>query len=683
MEHLRFAPAPGPPGSVPPVATADACASSIIDTLPLHRFTAQQTLKSLENVRSKLQMQQNIEAVTIWAPFYDELLSLWLEALTEDGSLPDKPMSKDWCSRGALLVARYAVLEPAHPLSKKHKAPGSNNKVLLTAMARAVTQCGLLAPGTSRQVASRISAMLQKRGRPGGAHMQELRQRQAACVRLPQHKHLAAILLRRINSSDLRLDQGFPKDALQNILQAVTVPEASAAAAEGHANVLAGSEIPQAVSRRVDRALQAPLQELIDSGVVPSGEALASLVPKIASAASAAQYSDPQLARVMSGLATAFAARRSLLLLYLQSQVKIHELPWHSAVSKYADPSKATGVTREALRRIAETAVLAFPEVVLPNPLVKQLAYLNRIVSQGATQTTNGDSTPEAMETDDDEEYYELYDVDEDGDNHGDNPTNVIGAATTTDSLVLLEELAADIFMGAFSVKFALAARQAADMLRGSPYERYYDLDYAALLQSIPEPRAGQYGSTEFYSVCKDYAQKGCEFSSGRYMNVAENGVVIEQAQIITTHNLAMLVGVAEIRAEAAGGWGAVATRCAKTVIRLTEQAQGRGRYQDKMRSAKKAAFAWRQMVFFLSMEKDDSKTVIALNVLNQAKSKGVKSALAPHLERLRAALEQNDATWKSNVVQEKYIGPLVGWTLKRHPLLEPKPNLNPAILRN
>ena len=51
-----------------------------------------------------------------------------------------------------------------------------------------------------------------------------------------------------------------------------------------------------------------------------------------------------------------------------------------------------------------------------------------------------------------------------------------------------VEELAADIFMDDFSPKFTKAAKQAATVIEGTLYSRYYDVDCATLL-SLPEAK--------------------------------------------------------------------------------------------------------------------------------------------------------------------------------------------------
>ena len=108
----------------------------------------------------------------------------------------------------------------------------------------------------------------------------------------------------------------------------------------------------------------------------------------------------------------------------------------------------------------------------------------------------------------------------------------------------LTEEVAADIFMGRFSDKFLHAARGAARLLAGSLYARYYDLEPAQLDQLEPDqpllvrfwPRRRPQPNT-FTELCVRRAH-----STGRSWSLANNGTIVEQAQILTTHDLAALV---------------------------------------------------------------------------------------------------------------------------------------------
>lgn len=94
--------------------------------------------------------------------------------------------------------------------------------------------------------------------------------------------------------------------------------------------------------------------------------------------------------------------------------------------------------------------------------------------------------------------------------------------------LPLVEELAADIFVGEFTEHFPTAAKRAARFLQGTVYARYYD---------IPCEDIAQMRSTdEFRDLC---FRRGQEV--GKWHSVAANGTVVEQSLILTAHNLGVL----------------------------------------------------------------------------------------------------------------------------------------------
>jgi hypothetical protein len=145
-----------------------------------------------------------------------------------------------------------------------------------------------------------------------------------------------------------------------------------------------------------------------------------------------------------------------------------------------------------------------------------------------------------------------------------------------------VEELAVDIFMGTFSPKFLSAAQLAGDVLEGTLYERYYGIDYAAVRRL-----AGN-----FDALC---AERAGDRSDASW--IAGNGMVIEQAQILTTHNLAALVHPIGVRPP--DGWDGLARRAFGVVCRLVRQIEGN---RSPKRTVKDAAYAWRQAVFFLAL---------------------------------------------------------------------------------
>jgi hypothetical protein len=83
----------------------------------------------------------------------------------------------------------------------------------------------------------------------------------------------------------------------------------------------------------------------------------------------------------------------------------------------------------------------------------------------------------------------------------------------------------------------------------------------------------------------------------------ARNGAIIEQASILTTHNLAVLVDGLNLRELLAEQWAEMAERTFENVLnRLERRVLPEAiQWQQRMRASKSLAFSWRQMIFFLS----------------------------------------------------------------------------------
>jgi hypothetical protein len=122
---------------------------------------------------------------------------------------------------------------------------------------------------------------------------------------------------------------------------------------------------------------------------------------------------------------------------------------------------------------------------------------------------------------------------------------------------------------------------------------------------------------------------------------VASNGKVIEQAQILTTHNLATLVYRTGITP--APGWEDLARRCFVTVCGLTARVHANPR---PLNAIKDAAYAWRQMLFFLSLCTPQQQTA-SLSWMPEETARHpthVSGRLAPALTGLRQVAEGGSA---------------------------------------
>ncbi|MBD0673147.1 hypothetical protein [Streptomyces sp. CBMA156] len=556
------------------------------DPEAVHRRTVGDAVTTLVSRRPNTAVGTQREALTVWQPFADRLLTHWLEAADDTGRLPERLPGGSWRKRGALLLHQYEELAAAHTRCTKHRSPKENLGILRGALAEAVAGRALDARrlGLLRHA---VDSMLRRRGRPGSAAHTDLRARHAVQAALPSHHDLAQLVLRRLAVQPQEVGAA----EVEPLVADVSVEEAE------ETGLPVGAVVPAAVRHVVEATLSAPIGTLVERGVVPSAEVLAELVPQLVAATSAEAHPDAALRTLAAANYRAFRNRRSLLLLNLASQVRIEELPWVRAVAAHRADEDGRGPARVALRRLGELAVQAFPGTLLPNPLVRELAVLAR---------QSGADAP------------------------------------------LVEELAADIFMGAFSPKFVAAAGVAADLLEGTLYERYYGIDYAALREA---GESGEAGPGRFAELCARRAGTGPEWS------VTANGMVIEQAQILTTHNLATLV--ARVGISPSPGWEDLARRSFATVCRKTARIQGNPRPRPAI---KDAAYAWRHLVFQLSLctVESQERTVAGLYEELARHPAHVAARLARALTGLGQAAAGGSASEGKGRV-------LLGWTTGRH----------------
>jgi hypothetical protein len=588
---LRFVPRSAPQES----------ASWSQDWSVVARQTVGEVAECLGLRREQHQVATMREALTVWNPFADELLVHWLET-AEEGRI-GRRFPDGWFDRGAALLDRYERLAATYQRCSKHRNPKENLAILRLTLA--VTVAERVVPAGRIGLAQHVvDAMIARRGRPGSAALTDLRNRQAQDATLPTHHTLAQLVLRRLT----QLDQNAGLRSVEPVLDPVDDGEARTF------DVPSGTALPGSVRQVVQRALAAPVEELMAGGHVPSAEVLAELVPQLAAITTAAGYRDDALRTLMARTYRAFRARRSLLLVNLQRQVGIDELPWVRAVAGHREDSAGIrGDAGRVLVRLGELALAGFPGTILPNPLIRELDALSGRAGLGVPFT---------------------------------------------------EELAADIFMGAFSPKFVRAAGLAAELLAGSVYERYYGLDYATM-GKLPD-RPGRRGmprrpqATWFDDLCVQRAG-----GQGSWGSVAANGRVIEQAQILTTHNLAALV--VEVGVKPACGWeelawGAFAKAC---------QLVGRLHHNPRpLRTVKDAAYAWRQLMFFLSLMNDDQVRAFLARARQDtatARSAYTRGRVAVLLSGLERAVvgEVLEAGRRGE------YGPFLGWTDQRHWILD------------
>lgn len=371
-----------------------------------------------------------------------------------------------------------------------------------------------------------------------------------------------------------------------------------------------GVWVPYALHRKVMRAMEAPADVLIRHGVITSGEVLATVLPQVTSRLMSSGINDPMAAEWYEQTYTAFRRRRSLLLLNLEHQVQFSELPWVRALSAFRTSEQDDTLTvRHALQQTSLLAMTAFPYAIMPNPLVRELGAL----------------------------------------------TGKAGV-----KLPLVEEVAADIFMGTFTTKWREAAIVASRTMAGTLYANYYDLppesQWAAQQRTLR--RWGKKTSRDFADLC---ASRAREAGTGR--GVAANGAVLEQSQILTTHNLAVLVdglGLTEQVRERAEELSGKAFEWA--LRRLTQPTSDR---HVALIQIKQAAYAWRQAIYLLSFGEPSAQKAMARRLSERV---GDVPRFAPAIRGLSGVIHGQrfdaDGTFKGG---KRFLG----WAVGKHWLLD------------
>jgi hypothetical protein len=596
----------------------------------VHRQDVGATIADLLTVGPARRLEQLREALEVWVPLYGRAVELFLA--TVPGTLPSLRLGPDGTPQrtatGALVIdggwpcqhypdgwqeQTRALLDDYRRLRLEHRLCTSpeSRKGGLAALLRCLETC-VAAPNdlTGRDVGrirSILACVASKRGLPGSARWHLMRDRQARQVARPPRHALAALLRGRL--------EGLPADGGLACLDDVLAPTRAEEA--GPFRVPVGHAIPEALADRVRRCLEAPVGVLVEQGIIPSGEELARVVPQITSQVRAAGIADPELRRLYAAIYAAFRRRRSLLLLSLQSQVKLTELPWVAAMDAFrADSGDTQRQSHELLAELTSLALTAWPQQILPNKLLQEV----RTLAEGACL-----------------------------------------------SLPIVDEVAADIFMGTFSEKYLHAAKKAGAMLEGSLYERYYALDYARVrgLRDVKRSFWGARTSDGFIQMCTELAGE----IGGNGWSVARNGKIIEQEQVLTTHNLAVLFDALGLAGRLGTPPDELALSCFAWVCKALQQ---RGSWQARLRIVKNAAYAWRQMVFFLSLVPAGREELFLSRAEGRLREQppGLQERMRPALEGLERAVRGLPVEAPPSPGRPGGARRLLGWTTERHWLM-------------
>jgi len=597
LHRLRFFPAPAAEG-----ASRD-------DAIQVQVASAGEVAAVLSTLECPLGISLQRYVITQWLPWYDDAVSLLLE--TCQGDWPCQHYPEGWRERAASHCRRFVEIQHTT------REPGKKRRIeelhgLLDRCVRSPAHMSGREVSRTRQI---VGDFLRRYGRPDSAPHRERRERQQNEVSAPCHYVFGLIVAARLAAC--RDEDGIPDPGV--LAYAITADEAK------EYPVAAGTSIPKPILRRLYRCRSGSPAQLVEHGLITSGDALARVIPQYSAAARAAAFADEALRDIYAASYRAFRKRRSLLLLDLQHQVRFSELPWIAAIASESRPDATTNATAlGVLRDCAALVLQAFPHAIVPNKLLQEFRAL---------------------------------------------------ADAAGLKLPFLDELAADIFMGRFSPKFVHATHAAADVLRDSLYARYYALDTEELRHVRPPPETKSAQPTTDYAPERaarheDPLAALCARRAGVGLGTwrpAINGMIIEQQQIITTHNLASLFHGVGLR-ERLGPQlpGMIADTFAWICRRLQMKCSDR---HAQLVTIKNAAYAWRQLVFYASML-DVSARQTSLATLQEhldAQPAGFARRFAPVLRGLQNA--ENGHAPRADIDSEH--GRLfLGWSAQPHWLL-------------
>ena len=587
-----------------------------------------QVTSDVTEIRTSQKIQTQRERIGTWIPLYERAVQLLLDhwdgevprlthcdgnrEVVEGGQLKsDLPI--EFAAKAEAMVSEYHALKAKNKLCARPKRK-DNLAQLMESLDTLVRngEMRLSQLGRARTLCARY---IEKRGLPKTEAHSARRQAQTQQISIPLFADVAKIIVARLAIEN-------PNSGVEDNSRLV----ANVKEDEAHGSAPAETIIPRLFTEKIERCLLDSVDSLIAKRVITSGDTLAIVLPQITANIRAMGIADPSLRSLYSQIYQAFSKRRSLLLLNYESQTRIEELPFVAAIEKYRSAKQsARDLALQSLREIAFVQLTSFPQAIVPNKLLQEFSSL---------------------------------------------------AKSAKLELPIVNELAADIFMGSFTFKFARAAKLAGKLLKNTIYSAYYSIDFNQIA-SISTPQTGKkwFGTNtnassnvcdEFGKICAKRANQKSECWS-----VASNGTVIEQQQILTTQNLASLVSQLELSERLNPYLPAMAKTCFEWVCEQLQIVDPK--FHSRLIKVKNSAYAWRQMIFYLSlMPKDEVILFLAWSkehLKNQTEVFRKDFAFA--IKGLEAAGSSQGIG--NNQAPSANHPPYLGWSVGEHPLLKPK----------
>jgi hypothetical protein len=603
------------------------------DQRNVHLLSIAQVIQELRAVRVPDEVLRQRESIRLWIPLRDRLVDRFVETIEGsvptlrtgpdgkperssagqfaiDGGWPCQHYPDGWQARARSALDDYKRLRAEHKLSRDPERQTGNLARLLAYLEKCVSDPRALTGRDVGMIRWIIASINTRRGLPGTPCCRQVREAQTRQIANPTSVQVAGVLIERLAA--LPQDDGLA--SVQAMLSPVSADEAA------RHGLKLGQILPASWGDRLVRAWKAPVEALIEKGIIPSGEILARVVPQISGYVLASRIPDTDLRRLYNALYSAFRRRRSLLLLNLANQIKFQDLPSVKAFEAHRTSDLSSRETAwQTLVQVVTLAVTSFPQQILPNKLLQEI----RALAEGA-----GLKIP------------------------------------------IVDEVAADIFMGTFSEKYLRAAQQAGELLAGTLYERYYGIPYARVrrIDDVTPSPFGTGTSAAFIGLCHTLAGDTLSGRSGpARWSVARNGKLVEQEQILTTHNLAPLFTALGLVDALKPRLEELARRCLEWIC--VRQQQPMPLYESRLRAVKNSAYAWRQMIFFLALLPADDvsrfRTWAEEHLTRQ--SPDFQNQFRPALDGLKHAVAGGSPEDQPGTESAAPSRRFLGWTTEKH----------------
>lgn len=584
----------------------------------VHLEPVGKTLQRLNAIERNERVATQKTQIDIWLPFYDRVVALFLDTdiLTNDAL---SVFSTQWLSRAAELYSELQTLKKQHPPRGKFAKNGSHQSTLMEMLhICAHAQHTDISVAQIKRIQHILSCYINKRGKPNSQQCRDFRSLQQHSASAPLYKDIAQVVSGRLRN--LPMQKGV--DNITPILQPITTQEATTAVPEQ-------STLPNTILTKLMRCENQPLQTLVETKRISSSEQLASVLPQVTANIKGIAIADSALRQLFSLTYQAFRKRRSLLLLNLEKQVQFEELPWVAAINNLrSDRQASKTASHEALSQVTQLTLTHFPHSILPNTLLQEMNALAK--SSGVT-------------------------------------------------LPLVEELAVDIFMGEFSPKFTHATIKASQVMQNTLYARYYDIDYMAFAMAHSEHKQPEKTKKSFSNmfipnnkkeVRNNTLAKLCAKRAGQTLgkwDTTANGMIVEQQQILTTQNLAVVCSHLDLLNKLP--LEDMAKRCFTWVCnRLQTNSPS---WHAELISIKNSAYAWRQMLFYLSFVSHEQQGSFI-----EWATAHLASQHHEFIRRLQPALTglshiHMGLTFSDDALKNQNLQPFLGWTKDRHWLMK------------